>query len=108
MANHTTGAQRRNARMDKIFEKSEKLGNHSLHGSTEKRQGTSDGYMVKNKAKEAPQEWSKKTPAQKKKWLDIDKGGGKKMYTNVQGIRMVDNRDKTMKALDKQKARGLY
>ena len=35
MANYKTGAQRYNDRMDKIFEKSEKLGNHTLHGSTE-------------------------------------------------------------------------
>ena len=36
MANHTTGAQRYNKRMDAIFAKSEALGNHTLHGSTEK------------------------------------------------------------------------
>lgn len=37
MANHKTGAQRYNDRMDKIFKKSEELGNHTLHGSTEKK-----------------------------------------------------------------------
>ena len=37
MANHKTGAQRYNDRMDKIFKRSEELGNHTLHGSTEKR-----------------------------------------------------------------------
>lgn len=37
MANYKTGAQRYNDRMDKIFKKSEELGNHTLHGSTERR-----------------------------------------------------------------------
>ena len=55
-----------------------------------------------------PMEWSKKTAAQKRKWHDIDIGGGQKMYTNVQGIRMVDKRDKTMKALDRQKRSKFY
>lgn len=35
MANYKTGAQRHNDRMDKIFKKSEELGHHTLHGSTE-------------------------------------------------------------------------
>lgn len=35
MANYKTGAQRYNDRMDKIFKRSEELGNHTLHGSTE-------------------------------------------------------------------------
>lgn len=56
-----------------------------------------------------PMEWSKKTSRQKKKWLENDRSvAGKKYYTNVQGIRMEDKRDKTMKALDRQKARNLY
>ena len=49
MANHTTGAQRRNAKMDKIFEKSKELGNpDTLHGSKIRRT-TSDGYMPRRK-----------------------------------------------------------
>ena len=35
MANYKTGAQRYNDRMNKIFRKSEELGNHTLHGSKE-------------------------------------------------------------------------
>lgn len=37
MANYKTGAQRYNDKMEKIFAKSEALGNHTLHGSTEKK-----------------------------------------------------------------------
>ena len=32
-----TSAQRYNRNMDKIFARSEELGNHTLHGSTEKK-----------------------------------------------------------------------
>lgn len=47
MSNHTTGAQRYNARMDKIFVRSEELGHHTLHGSTE---GKKDSVAKKMKA----------------------------------------------------------
>jgi len=64
---------------------------------------------MKTTSKHKALEWGKMTSAQKKKWLDTDRSvAGKKYYTNVQGIRMEDKRDKTMKALDRQKARGLY
>jgi hypothetical protein len=48
MANHTTGAQRYNARMDKIFARSEELGNHTLHGSTEKSSAFKSGKTSGN------------------------------------------------------------
>lgn len=35
MANHTTGAQRYNKRMDDIFARSEAAGHHTLHASSE-------------------------------------------------------------------------
>lgn len=41
MANYKTGAQRYNDRMNKIFEKSEKLGHHSLHSGHEAHESKS-------------------------------------------------------------------
>lgn len=51
MANHTTGAQRYNKRMDAIFAKSEELGNHTLHGSTEHKKSKAKSEALKNKMK---------------------------------------------------------
>ena len=61
MANHKTGAQRYNDKMDKIFKRSEELGNHTLHGSTEKPDHRSEA-MKKSMAKKMT----------KKKELDPD------------------------------------
>ena len=47
MANYKTGAQRYNDRMDKIFKRSEELGNHTLHGSTEKSSAMSKALEAK-------------------------------------------------------------
>jgi len=50
MANHTTGAQRRNARMEKIFDKAKSEGRGLNGNSNTKGMGVNSPAMMKAKA----------------------------------------------------------
>lgn len=56
--------------------------------------------------------WGKMTPEQKKKWLKTDKSVAKEKYiphgTLLKGGKRQDNRDDTMKELDKQKGERIW
>jgi len=68
MANHTTGAQRRNARMDKIFDKAKSEGRGLVGNSGIKGLGVNSPAMskAKNKAlKKAKKEVKTKNPSWK-------------------------------------------
>ncbi len=95
----------------------DKMTRQAIADSNKQTKGPKDPNYIKSRLakkmggekKSGPIKWSEMSSAQKKKWLQTDKEvAGKKYYTNVQGIRMEDKRDATMKALDRQKAKRLY
>jgi hypothetical protein len=75
MANYKTGAQRYNDRMDKIFEKSEKLGHHSLHSSPKAK---SKALAKKKEVAGKTPHWTKFTKPGLKDWHKEWKKEGRK------------------------------